>query len=413
MKAGHLFDLGIFFILIDGLLNGGLHSSHSSYTKKVYQSLPPHSRIQYSVMSRLSSVIRSLSLSSSRSINNLFSPLSSVCRCSLPSTPLLFPSRLYHFSRFSSSPSSSSSSNVDPSEIALFDELSSEWWNPSNGSARPLHSLNPLRIHYIATRIASPSFSLSSSHSSSSSLSSSSSSSSLPSPSPSPSLYPLSGFHIADIGCGGGLVSEPLARLGGNVLGIDRAEKAIHVAVQHAKMDGDKRLKEVELIDINQSTINTIQLKSLSSGSLSYTVADIDQLSSSPSFQSKFDAVCALEIIEHIPNPSAFISSLKKLLRPGGKLFISTINRTPLSFITAIVGAEYITGVIPKGTHQWDKFIRPDELKRWIQSDNNNNGGDRMEVIEVQGFAYNPILNQWCLTENTDINYMIYAKKPL
>ena len=229
--------------------------------------------------------------------------------------------------------------NVSPVEIAHFDSLASRWWDP-DGESRPLHDLNPVRAAYIAARTE------------------------------------LSGSRVADVGCGGGLLSEALARAGAQVTGIDLSEKVIDIARLH--------LHESEL-------------------SVDYRVQSSADLAASE--PAGFDAVCCLELIEHVPDPAALVNDLAAMLKPGGRLFMSTINRTPAAFGAAIVGAEYVMRMLPRGTHHYAQFLKPSELGRLLR-----HAG--LELEDVSGLAYNPINRKAWLSKITAINYVLCAHKP-
>lgn len=229
--------------------------------------------------------------------------------------------------------------NVSPGEIAHFDSLASRWWDP-NGESRPLHDLNPIRAAYIAARAK------------------------------------LHGARMADVGCGGGLLSEALARAGASVTGIDLSEKVIDIARLH--------LHESKL-------------------SVDYRVQSSADLAASE--PGSFDAVCCLELIEHVPDPAALVSDLAAMLKPGGRLFMSTINRTPAAFGAAIVGAEYVLRLLPRGTHHYAQFLKPSELGRLLR-----HAG--LELEDVSGLAYNPVNRKAWLSKITAVNYVLSAHKP-
>jgi 2-polyprenyl-6-hydroxyphenyl methylase/3-demethylubiquinone-9 3-methyltransferase len=231
---------------------------------------------------------------------------------------------------------------VDPAEIAHFDALGEDWWDLS-GPMRPLHAINPVRVAYIRDAVAR--------HGA------------------------FAGARILDIGCGGGVLSEPLARMGAEMTGIDPAPGNIDIARRHAALDD-------LAIDYRATTAETLVAEG-----------------------THFDAVLAMEVIEHVPDPAAFVATACALVRPGGLLIMSTLNRTLKSFALAIVGAEYVLRWLPKGTHKWERFITPEELARFIRA----NG---MGVIDRAGVVYNPLGGSWRLSRDTDVNYMMVAKKP-
>jgi 2-polyprenyl-6-hydroxyphenyl methylase/3-demethylubiquinone-9 3-methyltransferase len=237
--------------------------------------------------------------------------------------------------------------SVDPREIAGFAAVADRWWDPG-GPFRPLHRLNPVRIAFVRDGLAAH-FGR-----------------------PAESDLPLQGLEIADIGCGGGLVSEPLARLGATVTGVDAAPEALAVARDQAAAAG---------LDI------------------AYLESTAEALVASGR---RFDAVVALEIVEHVADRSAFVADCCRLLRPGGMIVMSTLNRTPRAFALAIVGAEYLLRWVPRGSHRWSKFVRPAELARDLRQ-----GGAR--VTEVAGLVYDPLADRWRLSADVAVNYMVRA----
>ena len=238
---------------------------------------------------------------------------------------------------------------IDPDEIARFSALAAEWWDP-DGKFRPLHRLNPVRLTYIRDRLCDrfgrdPR-----------------------------SLRSLEGLKILDIGCGGGLVAEPLSRLGADVTGIDASEENIATASLHAE-------ENVLSIDYRATTAEDL--------------ADTDLA---------FDAVIALEIVEHVARVPLFLSSCAALTGPGGALVMSTLNRTAKSYLMAIVGAEYVLRWLPRGTHQWEKFLRPSELTDGVESAG-------LTVRDLTGATYNPLTDEWRLSRDMAVNYFLYAEK--
>lgn len=229
--------------------------------------------------------------------------------------------------------------NVSAAEIANFDKLAARWWDP-DGESRPLHDLNPVRTAYVAGRAE------------------------------------VRDAKIADVGCGGGLLSEALARAGAHVTGIDLSEKVIEVAQLH--------LHESEL---------SVDYRVQSSAALA---ADEPE---------SFDVACCMELIEHVPDPAALVADLAAMLKPGGKLFMSTLNRTPASFGAAIVGAEYLLKMLPRGTHHYAQFLKPSELGRLLR-----HAG--LELEDVSGLGYNPLQRKAWLSRVTAINYLLCAQKP-
>lgn len=229
--------------------------------------------------------------------------------------------------------------NVSPREIARFEELAARWWDP-DGESRPLHDLNPVRSAYVAARMD------------------------------------LSGARVADVGCGGGLLSETLARAGADVVGIDMGEAVIDVARLH----------------LHESALK-----------VDYRVQSSADLAAAE--PAGFDAVCCMELVEHVPDPAALVTDLAAMLKPGGQLFMSTLNRTPAAFGAAIVGAEYLMRMLPRGTHHYRQFIKPSELARLFRREG-------LELADVSGMAYNPLTRKAKLTQNTAINYLLSARKP-
>lgn len=238
-----------------------------------------------------------------------------------------------------------SASTVDASEIARFDRLAGEWWD-EDGKYAILHTINPLRIGYIRDNILKH-------HKS------------------------IKGLDILDVGCGGGLVSAPLSRLGAKVTGIDASALNIKAAKAYAKTEGLK-----------------ISFQNVSSEALAKTKA-------------RFDVIVALEIIEHVANTTLFIKSLAQVLKPGGLLFISTINRTMRARLTAKVLAEYVLRWVPVGTHDFNKFVTPDELGSLLEK-------HKIAVHNTSGMVFKPFSRTWAITErDTSVNYICFAKKAL
>jgi ubiquinone biosynthesis O-methyltransferase len=241
-------------------------------------------------------------------------------------------------------------STVDPEEIARFAKLAETWWDPK-GPMKPLHKFNPLRLQYLRDMICS--------HFGRSSR----------------DALPLQGLRIIDIGCGAGMLAEPLARLGAEVLGIDPAEKNVSIARAHADASG-------VTVSYESETIETVVARG-----------------------ARFDVVLAMEVVEHVTDVEAFVGSCCEAVAPGGLLFMATLNRTMRSYALAIVGAEYVLRWLPKGTHQWDKFVTPDELTNAVEA-----GG--LDIVEVRGVTYNPLRDQWGLSRDTAVNYLMTAERP-
>ena len=237
---------------------------------------------------------------------------------------------------------------INREEIQKFSDLADEWWDV-NGKFKPLHMFNPIRIEYITEKIKEE-FNLINRNNNF-----------------------LKDLKILDIGCGGGLISEPLARLGGEVTGIDASEKNIKVAKLHSKK--------------NNLNIN-------------YLNKSPEQLNNSE----KFDIVLNLEVVEHVENVDLYIKSCSNLLKKNGIMFTATLNRTIVSYIKAIVGAEYILRWLPIGTHDWNKFIKPEELEKKLSSANFN-------TIDVKGLEFNPLFSKWKKSDNLSVNYIICSKR--
>jgi len=255
---------------------------------------------------------------------------------------------------------------IDPEEIARFSAIADEWWDPK-GKFAPLHRINPLRIEYIVGRVVG------------NRLSGEEINISL-TPQPS-TLNPLKDLSLLDIGCGGGLIAEPMARLGANVTAIDASEKNIAVAKLHAQTQG-----------------LSIDYRCATAEALAYPESQIPNPES-------FDIVLALEIIEHVANIPIFVEACAKLVKPGGLLIMSTINRTAKSYALAIVGAEYILRWLPIGTHTWSKFVRPHELVRVLEK----NG---VVLSDMQGMVMNPLTFKWRWdAKDVSVNYIITGRK--
>ena len=236
-------------------------------------------------------------------------------------------------------------STIDPAEVAKFEAMAAEWWDP-NGKFKPLHMLNPCRLDYITAQIAEE-FDRDLS-----------------------AARPFDGLRLLDIGCGGGLLSEPMARLGADVVGADAAARNIPVARLHAGQSGLK-------IDYRHTTAEDLAAAG-----------------------ERFDAVLNMEVVEHVPDPLTYLSACHALLKPGGLHICSTINRNPKSFAMAIVGAEYVMRWLPRGTHEWSKFITPDELYELLRQAG-------FDPVDRKGFVFNPVTWQWRLSErDLSVNYV-------
>ena len=225
--------------------------------------------------------------------------------------------------------------NVDPAEIAKFEELASRWWD-KQGEFKPLHEINPLRLHFIDERVQ------------------------------------LNGKRVLDVGCGGGILSESMAKLGADVTAIDMGKAPLSVAKLHA-MESE--------VDVNYQQITVEELAEQQPHS--------------------FDAVSCMEMLEHVPDPGSVIKACQKLVKPGGSVFFSTINRNPKAYMFAIVGAEYLLKMLPRGTHEYAKFIKPSELDEWARQAN-------LQLKNITGMTFNPLTNLYKLGHDVDVNYMTH-----
>ena len=239
------------------------------------------------------------------------------------------------------------STTINKEEIQKFSKLAEEWWDV-NGKFKPLHMFNPIRIEYITENIYKH-FKLENKSS------------------------PLKGLNILDIGCGGGLISEPMARLGASVTGIDASEKNINVARLHSKKSN------LQINYLNTSPENL-------------------------SYSEKFDIILNLEVVEHVNDVNLYIKSCYKLLRKNGLMFTATLNRSFTSYIKAIIGAEYILRWLPVGTHDWNKFIKPEELEKYLSQEN-------FSSLNISGLKFNPFNNKWKKTKDLSVNYIIASFK--
>lgn len=240
---------------------------------------------------------------------------------------------------------------VDPSEIAKFEAMAAEWWD-ENGKFKPLHMLNPCRLDYITSQIAGE-FDRDLKATS-----------------------PFSGLRLLDIGCGGGLLAEPMARLGADVVGADAAERNIPVAKIHAEQSGLK-------IDYRHTTAENMAAQG-----------------------EQFDVVLNMEVVEHVASPIDYLVACRQLLKPGGLHICSTLNRNPKSYMMAIIGAEHVMRWLPKGTHEWSKFITPDELFDLMR-----NAG--LDPVDRKGFVFNPLTWSWRLSDrDLSVNYVTASVKP-
>jgi 2-polyprenyl-6-hydroxyphenyl methylase/3-demethylubiquinone-9 3-methyltransferase len=233
----------------------------------------------------------------------------------------------------------SPTSNVDPAELAKFSDLAHRWWDPES-EFRPLHQINPLRLEWIH------------------------------------SLAHLTGKQVVDVGCGGGILADAMARKGAQVLGIDLATKSLKVAQLHALEAGTTGVnyREVSAEDLAQEK------------------------------PQQFDVVTCMEMLEHVPDPASVVKACADLVKPGGWVFFSTLNRNPKSFLFAIVGAEYILNLLPRGTHEFARLIKPSELLAWAQAAG-------LDAQGIKGMEYNPFTKRYWLSQDTSVNYLLACRK--
>jgi 2-polyprenyl-6-hydroxyphenyl methylase/3-demethylubiquinone-9 3-methyltransferase len=229
--------------------------------------------------------------------------------------------------------------NADPQELAKFSDLAHRWWDPES-EFRPLHQINPLRLDWIDAQV------------------------------------PLAGKRVLDVGCGGGILSDAMARRGARVLGIDLAAKPLKVAQLHAMEAGTE--------------------------SVEYREVAAEALAAE--MPAQFDAVTCMEMLEHVPDPSSIVQACSTLVKPGGWVFFSTINRNAKAFLFAIVGAEHVLKLLPKGTHEYAKFIQPSELAQWCRLAG-------LDVCGSKGLEYNPLTRRYWLSGDTSVNYLIACRK--
>ncbi|WP_310614011.1 bifunctional 2-polyprenyl-6-hydroxyphenol methylase/3-demethylubiquinol 3-O-methyltransferase UbiG [Limnohabitans sp.] len=234
-----------------------------------------------------------------------------------------------------------SHTNVDPAELAKFSELAHRWWDPES-EFRPLHQINPLRLEWIN------------------------------------GIAPLQGKKVLDVGCGGGILTDAMARSGAHALGIDLATKSLKVAQLHA---------------LEAQTPN-----------VQYREVAVEALAAEQ--PASFDVVTCMEMLEHVPDPSSIVRACAQLVKPGGHVFFSTLNRNAKSFLFAIVGAEYVLNLLPRGTHEYAKFIRPSELARDCREAG-------LDWQHTRGMEYNPLTRRYWLSGDTSVNYMVATQRPL
>lgn len=231
--------------------------------------------------------------------------------------------------------------NADPQELAKFGDLAHKWWDPE-GEFRPLHDLNPLRLDWIDSHVC------------------------------------LSGKRVVDVGCGGGILSESMARRGANVLGVDLSVKPLKVAQLHAMEAG--------------------------LAGLAYREVAVEALAAEA--PASFDAVTCMEMLEHVPDPASVVRACAELVKPGGWVFFSTLNRNAKSFLFAIVGAEYVLNMLPRGTHEYAKMIRPSELAGYCRQAG-------LDVLQTSGMEYNPLTQRYSMSQDTSVNYLFATQRPL
>lgn len=230
--------------------------------------------------------------------------------------------------------------NVDPAEVAKFDALASSWWD-EEGESKPLHKLNPVRLSYIENR------------------------------------SPLNGKKAIDVGCGGGILTEALAKSGAIATGIDMGEMPLQIAKLHAL--------EAELnIDYEQITAEE----------------------KAEQAAEQFDVVTCMEMLEHVPDPASIIKACADLVKPGGDVFFSTLNRHPKAYLVAVLGAEYVMKMLPKGTHDYQRFIKPSEMATWCRQVG-------LEVVDITGLNYNPLTKSFKLGDDVKVNYLMHCRRAL
>jgi 2-polyprenyl-6-hydroxyphenyl methylase / 3-demethylubiquinone-9 3-methyltransferase len=230
--------------------------------------------------------------------------------------------------------------NADPAELAKFSDLAHRWWDPQS-EFRPLHEINPLRLDWIQAHV------------------------------------PLSGKRVLDVGCGGGILADAMARKGAQVLGIDLASKALKVAQLHAMEAGTSGVE--------------------------YREVSVESLAAEQ--PGVFDVVTCMEMLEHVPDPASVVRACGQLVKPGGWVIFSTINRNPKAFVFAILGAEYLLNLLPRGTHEYLKFIRPSELAAFSRSAG-------LQLADTRGIQYNPITRRYWLSGDTGVNYLLATQRP-
>ena len=232
--------------------------------------------------------------------------------------------------------------NADPLELAKFSELAHRWWDPGS-EFKPLHQINPLRLDWIERVLGAGG---------------------------------VRGRQVLDVGCGGGILADSMARKGATVLGIDLADKALRVAQLHALEAGTQNVE--------------------------YRLSSAEALADAQ--PESFDVVTCMEMLEHVPEPASIVQACARLVKPGGWVFFSTINRNPKAFLLAIVGAEYVLDMLPRGTHEYLKLIRPSELAAWSRAQG-------LELIQSRGMKYNPLTRRYWLCDDTSVNYLMGTRR--
>jgi 2-polyprenyl-6-hydroxyphenyl methylase/3-demethylubiquinone-9 3-methyltransferase len=231
-----------------------------------------------------------------------------------------------------------STANADPAELAKFSDLAHRWWDP-HGEFRPLHEINPLRLEWIER------------------------------------LAPLAGREVLDVGCGGGILAEAMARRGARVTGIDLAEKPLRVAELHLLEGG-------------------LQVRYERASAEDYAARHAE----------RFDVITCMEMLEHVPDPASAVAACARLLKPGGRAFFSTLNRNPKAYLFAVIGAEYLLKLLPRGTHDYARFIRPSELAHWCREAG-------LREVELAGMTYNPLTRRYALGRDCDVNYLLACQR--
>ena len=234
-------------------------------------------------------------------------------------------------------------SNVDPAELDKFSQLAHRWWD-TNSEFKPLHEINPLRLDYINN------------------------------------IAPLRGKAVLDVGCGGGILSESMAALGAEVTGIDLGDKALQVARMHLLESGQQ-----------------VNYRKISAEDLAAEILAAAQ-------PNLYDVVTCMEMLEHVPNPGSIVQACAQLVKPGGYVFFSTLNRNPKSYLLAIIGAEYVLNILPRGTHEYGKFIKPSELAQLCRH-------SVLNVFDISGMSYHPLYKTYTLDKNTDVNYLLTCRR--